>query len=353
MEADDDFDMQLIGHFLSCASRGDKVGLNQMLREGCSPNVQDYDHRTALHLAASEGHASIVELLLHYKANVNLKDRWKRTTLQHERGMSEVNIEASELNLMHSSIIEQGLFGESEKVKWRGTWVVQTRIKRHIIKPVELILSAKDITLLRELRHPNIVQFLGSLEQGEEIFLITEYLSKGNLHEILTRRIRFDFNTSVRYALDIARGINYLHEHKPYPIVHNNLSTRNLLQDEGGHLKIGEYWVQMLYERTHPHQEDRDGINSNSIHDTKKDIYLFANIFYQMLEGEILHSELARLKSSNVEPKFKLSRCPMRIRELVKACRSMDPSKRPTFAAVIEILEEASGKNSRSGCPVC
>lgn len=29
---------------------------------------------------------------------------------------------------------------------------------------------------------------------------------------------------------------------------------RNLLQDEGGHLKIGEYWVQMLYE-LHPNQE--------------------------------------------------------------------------------------------------
>lgn len=76
---DGDFDMQVIGTFLSFASRGDRVGLNQMLRQGISPNVQDYDKRTALHLAASEGHASIVELLLAYKADVNLKDRWRRT----------------------------------------------------------------------------------------------------------------------------------------------------------------------------------------------------------------------------------------------------------------------------------
>lgn len=78
-EMSEDFDMQLIGSFLSCASKGDRVGLNQMLREGTSPNVQDYDNRTALHLAASEGHASIVELLIHYHANVNLQDRWQRT----------------------------------------------------------------------------------------------------------------------------------------------------------------------------------------------------------------------------------------------------------------------------------
>lgn len=75
----DGFDMQLIGNFLSFASRGDRVGLNKMLREGINPNVQDYDKRTALHLAASEGHAPIIELLLAYKANVNLKDRWRRT----------------------------------------------------------------------------------------------------------------------------------------------------------------------------------------------------------------------------------------------------------------------------------
>lgn len=31
---------------------------------------------------------------------------------------------------------------------------------------------------------------------------------------------------------------------------------RNLLQDEAGHLKIGEYWVQMLYEQINPNQEN-------------------------------------------------------------------------------------------------
>ncbi|KAK1269241.1 Potassium channel SKOR [Acorus gramineus] len=50
-----------------------------MLMEGISPDVQDYDKRTALHLAASEGHASIVELLIQYNVNVNLEDRWQRT----------------------------------------------------------------------------------------------------------------------------------------------------------------------------------------------------------------------------------------------------------------------------------
>lgn len=40
------------------------------------------------------------------------------------------------------------------------------------------ILSSKDNTLLQELRHPNILQFLGSIVHGEEMILITEYLPK-------------------------------------------------------------------------------------------------------------------------------------------------------------------------------
>ncbi|PSR87843.1 Serine/threonine-protein kinase [Actinidia chinensis var. chinensis] len=385
------FDVQLIGNFLSFASRGDRVGLNQMLREGIFPDVQDYDKRTALHLAASEGHASIVELLLQYKAQVNLKDRWLRTpltdarlyghrdicrilevnggkdstndqpmTVRHEEDSNEVDIDISELNLQDSLIIKQGAFGASEKVKWRGTWVVKTIIKRHISHPVKMVLSATDNTLLRELRHPNILQFLGSIVQGEEMILITEYLSKG-LDDILAKKVRLDLPTALRYALDIARGMNYLHQHKPFPIVHNHLDPRNLLQDEGGHLKIGEYWVQMLYERIHPNQDNRQRndnsrINKSSATDTTKDIFSFGFIFFQMLEGSHLIDEnldSIHLKPVDFEPKFRFSKCPARIQELIENCCSKDLSKRPSFANVIDNLEESSTHFGKAGCPVC
>ncbi|CAL2248258.1 unnamed protein product [Prunus armeniaca] len=387
----DDFDMQLIGKFLSFASRGDRVGLNQMLIKGISPDVQDYDNRTALHLAASEGHTPIVELLLCYKANVNLKDRWKRTpltdarlyghrdicrilevnggndltndqfTVRHEQEDSnDVKFDMSELKTEHSSTIQQGSFSESEKVKWRGTWVVKTVIKRHICNPVKMILSAKDNTRLRELRHPNILQFLGSIVQQEEMVLITEYLPKGNLEDILRQRARLDVHTALRYALDIARGMNYLHEHKPCPIVHNHLDTRNLLQDEGGHLKIGEYWVQMLYEQINPDQNGKRSGNpcnsTNLLDGTKKDIRTFGFIYYQMLEGNHFmtntNSDFIHQEPVDFKPKFHLSRCSNRIQQLIEGCTSNDPSKIPTFESVIGTLEEESASLGRPACPV-
>ncbi|KAF3444329.1 hypothetical protein FNV43_RR14019 [Rhamnella rubrinervis] len=356
-------------------------------------NQQDYDNRTALHLAASEGHASIVELLLHYKANVNLKDRWQRTpltdarlyghrdicrilevnrgkdfindhpmTIRHEQDSNEVNFDISDLHMQHSSSVEQGVFGESEKVKWLGTWVVKTVFKRQIFHPVKMILSAKDNTHLRELRHPNILQFLGSIEQQDQMILITEYLSKGNLEDILNKRVRLDLPTALRYALDIARGMNYLHEHKPFPIVHNHLDTRNLLQDEGDHLKIGEYWVQMLYERINPNEDNRQvsdslSLSTNPLNDTKKDICSFGHIFYQMLEGRHLQTNVSfdfvHLESIDFKPMFLVSRCSKRIKELIEDCTSKDPSQRRPFDAVIQILEEESLTLGRAACPVC
>ncbi|CAN1228258.1 Integrin-linked protein kinase 1 [Linum perenne] len=312
------YDMQVIGRFLSYASRGDRVGLNMMLREKVtSPDVQDYDQRTAMHLAASEGHAPIVELLLFYKANLNLKDRWQRTpltdarlyghrdicrilevnggkdyvndlhhTVRHDQDTNEVKFDISELDTQQVSTVDQGVLGESIKVKWRGTWVVKTVIKSQIPHPVEILLSAKDDTLLRELRHPNILQFLGSIVDDQQVILITEHLSKGNLDSILAEKIRLDLPIAIRFALDIARGMNYLHEHKPLPIIHNHLHPRNLLQDGGGHLKIGEYWVQMLYEQGQaPNQSNGYNRSRSTIQDihTNNDISAFGFIFYQVI----------------------------------------------------------------------
>jgi glutaminase len=70
------------------AARGDLAALRKYIdAEGASVNACDYDQRSALHLAAAEGHESAVSFLLDARADVNAQDRWGGTPLKDaERG---------------------------------------------------------------------------------------------------------------------------------------------------------------------------------------------------------------------------------------------------------------------------
>ncbi|MBA0768384.1 hypothetical protein Gotri_017186, partial [Gossypium trilobum] len=63
--------------FMAC--RGDTKGVEDLLNEGMDVNGIDLDGRTALHVAACEGHVEVVKLLLSRNANIDARDRWGST----------------------------------------------------------------------------------------------------------------------------------------------------------------------------------------------------------------------------------------------------------------------------------
>lgn len=72
-----DSTMQLL--FMAC--RGDAKGVDDLLNEGIDVNSIDLDGRTALHVAACEGHVEVARLLLTRKANLDARDRWGSTVI--------------------------------------------------------------------------------------------------------------------------------------------------------------------------------------------------------------------------------------------------------------------------------
>lgn len=70
------------GSFVCTAvSRGDSDLLKRILSNGIDPNAKDYDHRTALHVAASEGLYIMAKLLIEAGASVFSKDRYRFSIL--------------------------------------------------------------------------------------------------------------------------------------------------------------------------------------------------------------------------------------------------------------------------------
>ena len=73
-------------NFITAASEGDREEVQAFLDFGSVHlNQGDYDHRTAIHLAAGEGHLEIVRMLCEAGANVNVEDRWGHRPLDDAR----------------------------------------------------------------------------------------------------------------------------------------------------------------------------------------------------------------------------------------------------------------------------
>ncbi|XP_027187729.1 potassium channel SKOR isoform X3 [Cicer arietinum] len=81
------------GSFLCTAvARGDSDYLKRLLSNGVDPNLKDYDYRTPLHVAASEGLIFMAKLLLDAGASVFTKDRWGNTPLDEARMSGNKNL---------------------------------------------------------------------------------------------------------------------------------------------------------------------------------------------------------------------------------------------------------------------
>ncbi|KAK7689174.1 hypothetical protein QCA50_007865 [Cerrena zonata] len=96
--------------------------------------------------------------------------------------------------------------------------------------------------LMKEARHPNVVQYLGlsrAPAPDGRIFIISEFIENGNLRTyIYDRQKPFPWRLRISFATDIARALAYLHARK---CIHRDLKGENLLVTANGRLKITDF----------------------------------------------------------------------------------------------------------------
>lgn len=367
------------------AKEGDLKGIEELLDEGADANFSDIDGRTALHIAACQGHTDVVELLLRRGANVDPMDRWGSTPLadaiyyknqdvikllekhgaklpvapmhvQNAREVPEYEIEPNELDFSDSVDITKGTFCTA---MWRGIQVAVKKLGDHVITDEDTVRAFRDeLALLQKIRHPNVVQFLGAVTQSSPMMIVTEYLPKGDLRLFLKRRGALKPKLAVNLALDIARGMNYLHENKPEVIIHCDLEPSNILRDDSGHLKVADFGISKLLKVAKTVKDDRpvvcqDGscryvapeVFLSGEYDTKVDVFSFSLILQEMIEGcppffTKSENDIAKLYAANERPPFRAPQkhYPHGLKELIEDCWNEKPAKRPTFRQIIDSL---------------
>ncbi|KAJ9692205.1 hypothetical protein PVL29_011330 [Vitis rotundifolia] len=141
-----------------------------------------------------------------------------------------------------SSTIGQGGFGNVHLgTLVDGTQVaVKLRSQSSMQGPREFQAEAK---LLKRVHHKNLVCLAGYCNDGTNTALIYEYMSNGNLRQRLSAR-----DTDVLYwkerlqiAVDVAQGLEYLHNGCKPPIIHRDVKTSNILLNKKLQAKIADF----------------------------------------------------------------------------------------------------------------
>ncbi|KAK7252696.1 hypothetical protein RIF29_36834 [Crotalaria pallida] len=94
--------------------------------------------------------------------------------------------------------------------------------------------------------HKNLVKLIGFCDEGIHRLLVYEFMSNGNLAEILFGQPKPDWNLRVKFALGIARGLVYLHEECDTPIIHCDIKPQNILINEHFTAKISDFGLAKL-----------------------------------------------------------------------------------------------------------
>lgn len=392
-----DSTMQLL--FMAC--RGDVNAVVDLLNEGIDVNSIDLDGRTALHIAACEGHVEVVKVLLSRKANIDARDRWGSTAASdakyygnHEifnilkargarapktrktpmvvlnpREVPEYEINPMELQFRRGEVVVAK--GTYQVAKWNGTKVsVKILDKDGYSDPESIDAFKHELTLLEKIRHPNVIQFVGAVTQNMPMMIVVEYHPKGDLATYLQKKGRLQPSKALRFALDIARGMNCLHECKPDPVIHCDLNTKNVLLDRGGLLKVAGFGLISLsklsddkVKLTRPWPKVdcsryvAPEVYKDEIFDRSVDIFSFSFILYEMMEGTPpFHmkspedaAKLSCLEGSRPPFKVKSKNYPPDLKELIEECWSSEPSERPRFPEIIGRLDKIVAHCSKQG----
>ncbi|XP_064999747.1 G-type lectin S-receptor-like serine/threonine-protein kinase LECRK2 [Musa acuminata AAA Group] len=121
------------------------------------------------------------------------------------------------------------------------------------VKRLEKMVEEGEREFQREVRaigrthHKNLVRLLGFCNQDSSRLLVYEYMSNGSLADLLFKAESWPtWRERCRIALDVARGLYYLHEELENHIIHCDIKPQNILMDATGAAKIADFGLAKL-----------------------------------------------------------------------------------------------------------
>ena len=201
-------------------------------------------------------------------------------------------------------------------------------------------LFRREMDVAARVSHPNLLCFLGARLEGG-MAILTEFMPI-SLRAVVNRhsRQRLPLQQLLSIAIDVARGLNYLHNLTPDPIIHRDLSSANVLlqpSPDGGWLaKVSDYGTanfQSQLQTENPGSpvytapESRDP----ALQSPKMDIYSFGVLLVEMYTCEWPAPEHRAELMEDIDHQGLLG--------LIRQCLREDRDRRLTAAQLVDLLQ--------------
>ncbi|KAK2583473.1 hypothetical protein KPH14_009442 [Odynerus spinipes] len=244
-------------------------------------------------------------------------------------------------------VVGKGSFGVVWKGRWRGQYVAV----KHINSEGERKAFTVEVRQLSRVFHPNIVKLYGACTKNP-VCLVMEYAEGGSLYNVLhcNPQPRYTASHAMSWALQCARGVAYLHNMKPKPLIHRDLKPPNLLLVMGGQtLKICDFGTACDLNTYMTNNKGSAAwmapeVFEGSRYTEKCDVFSWGVILWEVLSrkkpfDEIGASAYRIMWAVHIGQRPPLIEgCPKPIEELMTRCWQKCPEDRPSMDEVVRIM---------------
>ncbi|KAM6229931.1 LOW QUALITY PROTEIN: dual specificity testis-specific protein kinase 1 [Porphyrio hochstetteri] len=250
--------------------------------------------------------------------------------------------------------IGTGFFSEVFKVRHRQSGQIMVLKMNKLTSNRANML--REVQLMNRLSHPNILRFMGVCVHQGQLHALTEYINGGNLEQLLDSPVPLSWSIRVKLALDIARGLRYLHSKG---IFHRDLTSKNCLvrcEANGYTAVVGDFG---LAEKIPTYSEGSEKeplavvgspywmapeVLRGEIYDEKADVFAYGIILCETIArvpadpDYLPRTENFGLDVTTFSTMVGID-CPSAFLQLAFHCCSMDPTSRPSFLEITQCLE--------------
>lgn len=341
-------------------------------KEGRSPNKSEFFRADQIDLTNLDRHLSRV---------------W--TKAEARRPKEEWEIDLKKLDI--KSIIAQGTFGTVYRGVYDGQdvavklldWGEEGTKTESEIAQIRVSFE-QEVAVWHKLDNQNVTKFIGASMGTSELRIpaqnslngdliqvpsrtccvVVEYLAGGTLKNYLikNRRKKLAFKVVIQLALDLSRGLSYLHSKK---IVHRDVKTENMLLDKSRTVKIADFGVARVEAQNPKDMTGETGtlgymapeVLDGKPYNRKCDVYSFGICLWEIYCCEMPYPDLsfAELTSAvvrqNLRPEIPRC-CPSSLANVMKKCWDANSDKRPEMDEVVRLLEAIDTSKGGGMIPV-